>query len=263
MFERLEPDDGKLSSPVLRGRRFWQQNLCYPTIIFAILLFIFNGLCVSCPQENTCPVQLQENFVRDSLKAIEKTKQDKEFQSFLKNSFQQREVVLEDRGFQESVADLQVQDPLQASHLKHTSNDKVQSGSLYIFVSFSLGEKALLNLAHDAKQFGAILVLRGFKDGSYLKTAQALQKVIQEAGQGFMIDPELFSLFTVTVVPTYVLSKPFPFKAPDRIQTPLHDLLQGHVSVSYALGVFAKEGSLKAEANSLLANASLEKGRSK
>ena len=232
-------------------------------IIFSILLFIFNGLCVSCPQKNTCPVQLQENFVRDSLKAIEKIRQNKEFQSFLTNSFQQREAVLEDRGFQESVADLQVQDPLQVSHFKHNSNDKVQSGNLYIFVSFSLGEKALLNLANEAKIYGATLVLRGFKDGSYLKTAQALQHIIQETGQGFMIDPELFSLFTVTVVPTYVLSKLFSFKAPDRTQTPLHDRLQGHVSVSYALSVFAKEGSLKEDASSLLENASLEKGRSK
>ncbi|MBP6951898.1 MAG: type-F conjugative transfer system pilin assembly protein TrbC [Alphaproteobacteria bacterium] len=181
----------------------------------------------------------------------------------MKNSFQQREIILEDRGFQESVADLQVQDPLQASHFKHNSNVKVQSGSLYIFVSFSLGEKALLNLAHKAKIYGATLVLRGFKDGSYLKTAQALQHIIQETGQGFMIDPELFSLFTVTVVPTYVLSKPFPFKAPDRTQASPHDRLQGHVSVSYALSVFAKEGSLKEDASSLLENASLEKGRSK
>jgi hypothetical protein len=30
-FKRLEPDDGKLSSPVLRGRRRWQHLFCYPT----------------------------------------------------------------------------------------------------------------------------------------------------------------------------------------------------------------------------------------
>ena len=30
-FRRLEPDDGKLSSPVLRGRRERQRSLCYPT----------------------------------------------------------------------------------------------------------------------------------------------------------------------------------------------------------------------------------------
>lgn len=31
-FKRLEPYDAKVSRTVLRGRRFWQQNLCYPTL---------------------------------------------------------------------------------------------------------------------------------------------------------------------------------------------------------------------------------------
>ena len=75
-----------------------------------------------------------------------------------------------------------------------------------------------------------------------------------------MIDPELFSLFAVTAVPTYVLSHPFQLNASEVTQTPLHDRLQGHVSVFYALSVFAKEGSLKEEATSLLENASLERG---
>ena len=232
-------------------------------IIFAILLFIFNDLCASCPQENICPAQLQESFIQDSLKTIEKMKKDKEFQSFLTSSSQQSEAVLEDKVFAEIVADLQNHKSLEISQERTTDHYNNTSASLYIFVSFSLGEKALLNLAQDAKQFGATLVLRGFKDGSYLKTAQALQKIIQETGQGFMIDPELFSLFAVTAVPTYVLSRPFQLNAPEVTQTPLHDRLQGHVSVSYVLGVFAKEGSLKEEANALLENVSLERGRSK
>ena len=36
-FKRLEPDDGKLSCPVLRGRRRWKLLLCYPTLIFLLL----------------------------------------------------------------------------------------------------------------------------------------------------------------------------------------------------------------------------------
>ena len=232
-------------------------------LIFPILLFIFNDLCMSCPQENMCPAQLQESFIRDSLKTIEKIKKDKEFQSFLTSSSQQSEAVLEDKAFAEIVADLQNHKSSEISQERTTDHYNNMSASLYVFVSFSLGEKALLNLAHDAKQFGATLVLRGFKDGSYLKTAQALQQIIQETGQGFMIDPELFSLFAVTAVPTYALSRPFQLHSPEVTQTPLHDRLQGHVSVSYVLDVFAKEGSLKEEASSILENALLEKSRSK
>lgn len=32
-LKRLEPDDAKVSSPVLRGRRRWRHLLCYPTLI--------------------------------------------------------------------------------------------------------------------------------------------------------------------------------------------------------------------------------------
>ena len=124
--------------------------------------------------------------------------------------------------------------------------------NLYIFVSFSMGEKALLNLAHEAKQFNAILVLRGFKDGSYVNTAQSLQNMIIKTGQGVIIDPELYTLFNITAVPTFVLAKPFSLQSQTRIQTPIHDKLQGHVSVHYALEVFAKEGDLKEEVQHLL-----------
>jgi conjugal transfer pilus assembly protein TrbC len=140
-----------------------------------------------------------------------------------------------------------------------TTEEEARS-SFYIFVSFSLGEKALLNLAQEAKQYGAILVLRGFKDGSYTKTAKALQNIIVKTGQGVVIDPELYSLFQITAVPTFVLTKPFSLQPQERIQTPIHDKLQGHVSVRYALETFAKEGDLGNEAQSLLKNIPLKSG---
>ncbi len=129
--------------------------------------------------------------------------------------------------------------------------------SLYIFVSFSLSEKALLNLAQDAKRFGATLVLRGFRESSYTKTAQSLQKIITKTGLGVLIDPELYSLFHITAVPTYILAKPFSLQSQERTQTPikwapLHDKLQGHVSVQYVLESFAKEGDLQQEARVFL-----------
>jgi len=132
------------------------------------------------------------------------------------------------------------------------SEINLHEASLYIFISFSMGEKALLNLAHEAKQFGATLVLRGFHEGSYVKTAQALNKIILETGQGVIIDPELYSLFDITAVPTFVLAKPFNLIAVERVQTPLHDKLQGHVSPHYALETFSKMGDLKEEAQDLL-----------
>lgn len=176
--------------------------------------------------------------------------QDSFLEHLQKESLQKIEVLQQDSEFQIILGELQNS----ASNSSNTSNNahKEAKAELYIFISFSMGEKALLNLAYDAKQFGATLVLRGFHEGSYVKTAQALQKIITKTGQGVIIDPELYSLFDIKAVPTYVLVKPFTIIAVERTQTPIHDKLQGHVSIQYALETFAKEGDLKEEAQALL-----------
>jgi type-F conjugative transfer system pilin assembly protein TrbC len=167
-----------------------------------------------------------------------------------KDSLQKVEAFQQDKKFQEIVAELQDISPSFSNDFKGLSGGN--NGELYIFVSFSVGAKALLNLAHDAKRFGATLVLRGFKEGSYLKTVQALHKIILKTGQGVLIDPELYKLFNITAVPTFILAKPFTLNPTERIQTPIHDKLQGHVSIRYALEQFEKEGDLKEEARIIL-----------
>ena len=200
-----------------------------------------------------------------------------EVQTLRETSLTSSQKAQADPEFQALVADLQATEPVLSSHLKgeheklsdtpkslsagvhsqddppddHPHGDHLQ-GELYIFVSFSMGEKALMNLAEEVKRTQASLVLRGFRHGSYLKTAKALQKIITKTGVGFSIDPELFTLFNVSSVPTYVLSLPFPLSATDRVQTPLHDRLMGHVSIRFALETFAAEGDLKAKAKALL-----------
>ena len=220
---------------------------------FVIFSFIFSLLndCGACPQHKSCPVPSPE----EARQVVETMKKDTEFQSFLADALQQKEAVLKDAEFQDFVADLQAQTQ---ESLPRPSQPKGKSGDLYIFVSFSLGEKALLNLANEVQPYGATLVLRGFKDNSYAKTVQALQNIIVKTGQGFIIDPELFSLFSVTAVPTYVLAKPFQLHAQMRTQSPLHDRLQGHVSVIYALEIFAQSGNLTEEAQALLKKGAIQ-----
>jgi type-F conjugative transfer system pilin assembly protein TrbC len=218
-----------------------------------ILLLFISELtsCVACSHTTTCPISLQEDFIKDSLKTVETLKQDKGFQSFLTHSFEQRETALKSKVFQEAVGDFQ-KSSSQASQIRRASDGLYTPGYFYIFVSLSMGEKALLNLAQEAKAYGATLVLRGFIKGSYAKTVQALQNIILKTGEGFIIDPELFSLFSITAVPTYILAKPFDLFAQTRTRTPLHDRLRGHVSIRYALESFAQSGDLTEEAQALL-----------
>jgi len=185
----------------------------------------------------------------------------KEIQKLEEESTQKVDELLKNEDFQAFVSELNSNIP---GFLRtQPFSQKSDHGDLYIFVSFPMAEKGLLNLAIDAKRYGATLVLRGFIDGSYGQTVKALQKVIQKADQGFIIDPELFTLFNITVVPTFILAKPFQLSALERTQTPLHDRLQGHVSIQYVLEAFAKEGSLTEEAKALLAKSLLEKGELK
>ncbi|MBY0272289.1 MAG: type-F conjugative transfer system pilin assembly protein TrbC [Alphaproteobacteria bacterium] len=255
-----------------------------------LFLFLFSALeaKATCSQAMSCPSRLQEgplsegsllecSLLERSLEIIETVQKDKDFRSFLTESSQQRDAALENKEFQDVVATLRAS-TLPAQKLLQSSENPTgitrnTPAELTLFVSFSLGEKALLNLAHEAKAYGATLVLRGFKNNSYAQTVKILQKIIQATGQGFIIDPELFSLFSISSVPTYVLSRPFQLQtfepktleshALERTQTPIHDRLQGHVSLQYALETFAKEGDLKEEAKALLENTQLGGGNSK
>jgi len=187
----------------------------------------------------------------ESLKKVENLQKDEAFQEFQEQILQKNDEMVNSEAFQEVVTELkQVQE--KTTQITHDDAEHRSPGDLYIFVSYSLGEKALLNLAQEAKQFDATLVLRGFIDGSYTKTAKAFQKIIQKTGQGVIIDPELFTLFAVRAVPTFILTNPFQLHAMERIQTPLHDRMQGHVSAHYALETFSKDGDLKFEAMALL-----------
>jgi len=207
-------------------------------------------------QNNSCPAKTFmdadiHKIQEDSLKKIEALQKDKGFQEFQEHVLRKNEEILNSESFQAAVTELkQAQRKNDQNSIK--ASNLTTPGELYIFVSLSLREKALLNLAQDAKQFGATLVLRGFIDGSYAKTAKALQKIIQKTGQGFIIDPELFTLFAVRAVPTFILTKPFQLQAQERTQTPLHDRIMGHVSAHYALETFSQMGDLKFEAMALL-----------
>lgn len=206
---------------------------------FKFINFIFIITALEYPTDSSCQLYMDEihELQMSSLKKIETLQQDKSFQNL--------------------IIDLKKK----ASEPFTDHFQKTNPAELTLLVSFSMGEKALLNLAHEAKLYGATLVLRGFKDDSYAQTVKALQKIIQETGQGLIIDPELFSLFSVTATPTYILSRPFQLHTLEQTQTPIHDRLQGHVSLRYVLEIFAKEGDLKGEAKALLLNASLEKKR--
>ena len=75
-----------------------------------------------------------------------------------------------------------------------------------VFVSLSLSDNNLEDIVRQAKVRGYVPVLRGFKEGSYKKTAYYLGDMMRKTGYGVVIDPESFKEFEVKVVPTFVVA---------------------------------------------------------
>lgn len=75
-----------------------------------------------------------------------------------------------------------------------------------VFISLSLSDNNLEDIVRQAKVNGYVPVLRGFKEGSYKKTAKYLGDMVRKTGYGVVIDPESFKEFDVRVVPTFVVA---------------------------------------------------------
>jgi conjugal transfer pilus assembly protein TrbC len=82
-----------------------------------------------------------------------------------------------------------------------------KSGSdLMVFVSLSMPEHVIQALARQAKDAGAVMVLRGLKGGSWQETWKTLATLNQGIGAEWIIHPEGFKQFKVAKVPTLVLA---------------------------------------------------------
>lgn len=78
-------------------------------------------------------------------------------------------------------------------------------GDLLVFVSFSLPENDFLELAKQAKNYGATLIIRGFKNNRLSETKAAALK-LNASGARWSIHPQLFKTFSIDKVPAVVVA---------------------------------------------------------
>jgi len=120
-----------------------------------------------------------------------------------------------------------------------------------IFVSSSIPKSSLKDLMIQAKKSGAVLVFRGVI-GGLKNTAKFLGDISKDNVQA-IIDPRLFDLFNVQVVPTIVVLKEANqdcgISGSCKI-TPIHDRISGNVTLDYALETISGG---KSEASSIAA----------
>ncbi|WP_230976262.1 type-F conjugative transfer system pilin assembly protein TrbC [Pseudothauera nasutitermitis] len=77
--------------------------------------------------------------------------------------------------------------------------------ALLVFASLSMPEATLARLLEQAERAHALIVLRGFMNGSLRDTAARVQRLIGGRQAAVQIDPLAFDRFAVTRVPSFVL----------------------------------------------------------
>ena len=121
------------------------------------------------------------------------------------------------------------------NQIKNSSCAKNKKDGFYIFVSLSMPKSLLEEYEKQAKQIGAKLVIRGFKNNSFKETIKATKEIAMQ------VDPVAFKKFNINSVPSFVLSA-----------NEVQDKLVGNVSIKYALEQFKSQGDLKAKATEYL-----------
>lgn len=106
---------------------------------------------------------------------------------------------------------------------------------LMIFVSSSIPKNSLKDLMIQAKKSGGILVFRGII-GS-LKNTQNFLADISKENVSVIIDPRLFDIFQVELVPTFIVLSDSTQDCQERDCqfTPKHDRITGNITLKYAL----------------------------
>ena len=125
---------------------------------------------------------------------------------------------------------------------KFLEKDSDQLPGLMVFISLSMPENSLNQLAIQIRQAGGVLVLRGMYEGSLQKTINAIYE-LNKQGVSAIIHPEFFRKYDVRAVPTFVLENKEEGKCKFGNCTRVFDKLTGNVSLKYVLEQFASEGS--------------------
>ncbi len=120
--------------------------------------------------------------------------------------------------------------------LLKNAKTKLAENRLLIFISSSMPKKSIINLMQQASNLGAVFVIRGLMDGSYVKTYHYFFELKGDNNVGIMINPTLFKAFDIVSAPTFALYQ----STQDLMQTacnvtPVYTKVTGEVTVHYAL----------------------------
>jgi conjugal transfer pilus assembly protein TrbC len=146
-------------------------------------------------------------------------------------------------------------------HAPIRQKPKATEGAL-LFVSFSMPEPLLLELADEAHALNIPLVIRGLVDNDFKKTIETFARLRDHAEKqhrhfdGLSVDPLWFAQFHIESVPALVLSPSLSACDASRACDPRFDVVYGNSRLKKGLSVIAERG----DSASQLARNILEKG---
>ena len=183
-------------------------------------------------------------FAEDAKKSLKKNYDRDEIEWAKKNLFENTSLGFTDKQKKAFLKDLDI------SHLapryerdSHPIPSMLNKskGDLFIFVSFSMPKKSLKALIKQSKRAGGVLVIRGFIDNSFKKTASVIKDILGDQKGGFEINPPLFRKFNINVVPAFVLVGSGDINS-EKTQ---YDIIYGDISLNAALEKIAKDGEVE------------------
>ena len=120
-----------------------------------------------------------------------------------------------------------------------------------VFMSLSAPSESWRQWSREAARIGAPLVLRGFGAGGLQATVKRIGPHL-DRGSGGAIDPRLFRLFGITVIPAVAVAPggvpPCESRGCLTDPAPPHDRIAGNIGLEAALEAIAAEGGPGREA---------------
>lgn len=120
-------------------------------------------------------------------------------------------------------------------------NKASAEANYYIFISSSMHQEHIKSIIREGKRLGAVVVLQGLVNDSFLNTQKYFKTIIKDTDGGVTINPPLFKKFNVTRVPCFVLARGDKF-----------DKIGGTMTAEWALNKFQEAGELKEDARQIL-----------
>ena len=125
--------------------------------------------------------------------------------------------------------------------LNKNAKASIGDNRLLIFISSSMPKKSIINLMTQASSIGAVFVVRGLINNSYVNTYKYFYNLKGNNTVGIMINPTLFSALHVETVPTFALYQ----SDKDLLHTacnvaPKYTKVSGDVTLRYALEQLTK-----------------------